>query len=362
MIDLSSFSSMFPSLSSIFADQGSPRVPVQRPVPEDESEPQSAEDSLELSENARERIPSRLSAATFDTTGDALSVPESIAVADDGTYAPTQTSQRLGMSVGFAFNLNIQRQVTATVQSPQASRSTESGTAARLTALESRSLHYQSIRNETRSELAGGFTESRSIQTELFYSRTRELSLSLPAGRAEQFDETRSQVSRSFKLDISMDFSFLGQFSRQSNSISSLDDDLFGKYLDNTSGLSGHGGEAVQSFFDDVDRILEDSEAFVVSSLSSFFDQVADQFGLSTEEAASLEKMVVEEIASFFDDVDSFLSESRNFLAGPAAAPQLPAEPVAEPVDEPVDSPAVETPAVETADPEAEEDPASLLA
>ena len=98
-----------------------------------------------------------------------------------------------------------------------------------------------------------------------------------------------------------------------------------------------------------MDRILEDSEAFVVSSLSSFFDQVADQFGLSTEEAASLEKMVVEEIASFFDDVDSFLSESRGFIAGPTAAPQLPDEPA-------------EPPVVESADPEAEEDPASLLA
>jgi hypothetical protein len=353
MIDLSSFFSVFPSLSSLFADQGYPRVPVQRPVPENESEPQAAEDSLELSENARERIPSRLSAASFDTTGNALSLPELIGVADDGTYAPTQTSQRLGMSIGFAFNLNIQRQVTTTVQSPQAARSEESGTAARLTALESRSLHYQSIRNETRSELAGGFTESRSIQTELFYSRTRELSLSLPAGRAEQFDETRVQVSRLYKMDISIDFSFLGQFSRQSDSISSLNDDLFSKYIDNTSGLSGQGGEAVQSFFDDVDRILDKSEGFVVSSLSSFFEQIADQFGLSSEEAASLEKMVVEEVASFFNDVDSFLSESRDFLAEPAAAPQLPTGPVDEPVD---------TPAVETVDPEADEDPASLLA
>ena len=154
-------------------------------------------------------------------------------------------------------------------------------------------------------------------------------------------------------MDISIDFSFLGQFSRQSDSISSLNDDLFRKYIDNTSGLSRQGGEAVQSFFDDVDRILDESEAFVVSSLSSFFEQIADQFGLSSEEAASLEKMVIEEVASFFNDVDSFLSESRDFLPGPAAAPQLPTGPADEPVD---------TPAVETVDPEADEDPASLLA
>ena len=348
MIDLSSFSSMFPSLSSLFAYQRSPLRPVQKPVQEEAEDP-AEQDRVELSENARERIPSGLGAASFDTAGDALTVPESIAVADDGTYAPTQTSQRLGISVGFAFNLNIQRQVTATIQSPRETRTPESGAAVRLTALESRSLHYQSIRSESRSELAEGYSESRSVQTELFYSRSRELSLSLPAGRAEQFEETRAQVSRSFKLNISMDFSFLGQFSRLSESISSLDDDLFGKYLENTSGLSGHGGEAVQSFFDDVDRILDESEAFVVSSLSSFFDQVADQFGLSSEEAASLEKMVVEENASFFDDVDSFLSESRDFLAAPNASPALPEEPL-------------DPPAVESADPEVEEDPASLLA
>ena len=123
---------------------------------------------------------------------------------------------------------------------------------------------------------AGGYAESGSLQTELIYSRSREISLNLPASRAEQFDQTATRVSRSFQLRISMDFSSLGLFTQQSNSISSLDDDLFGQYLDDTGGLADRPSDALQSFFDDEDRILADSEAHVVESLGAFFDQVAE--------------------------------------------------------------------------------------
>jgi hypothetical protein len=52
-------------------------------------------------------------------------------------------------------------------------------------------------------------------------------------------------------------------------------------------------------------QILEGSEVFVVSSLSSFFDQVASSFGLSTEETAMLEDLVMNEVTSFLNEVDS---------------------------------------------------------
>jgi hypothetical protein len=360
---------MFPSLTSIF---GQPRAAAlssnSTPEPEDVSQDPVEQDSVELSEGARRSIPSGVTASTFDAPG----VPKPpIAVADDGTYAPSQAIKRLGVAASFSFNMNIQRQVTTVAHAPQQIERQQSGSAARLTALESRSLHYQSVLQESRSSLAGGFSESRSVQTELFYSRTRELAMSLPAGRSGQLEQTSAQVSRTFELNISMDFSFLGQFTTQSNTISSLDDSLFGQYLDNTSGLAGQSdrsGQALQSFFDDVSRILDESEAFVVSSLSSFFDQVASSFGLSNEEAVSLEAMVMDEVASFFNDVESFLSESRSFLAPPAAQ-ALPAEiPAAETVaaeTEAIESPeesepvlAIEPPTIDTE----EEDPAAVLA
>lgn len=344
MIDPSSFSSLFPSLSSFFGQQGLATPPL---VPRSPEEPvsdagtgPSDQDSVELSNPARIPIPSGKSSESFDAPGQ----PEPIAVAEDGTYAPSvQTTQRLGVSFSFEFNLSIQRQVTAIAREPQAIDRAVPTSAARLSAMESRSLYYQSILNESRGLVAGGYAESRTIQTELFYSRTRELSLSLPASHAEQFDQTRAQVTRSFQLDISLDFSFLGQFSRQSETISSLDDDLFGRYLDNTGGLAKHSSDALQSFFDDVDRILEDSEAFVTSSLASFFDLVAERFGLSPEGAEMLEAMVMDEVAAFFDDIDSFLSDARAAFAAPAEPP-VPVE--------------ASTPSGEIAK---EEDPAALL-
>lgn len=318
MIDLSSFSSLFPSLGSFFGP-GGPLAPP--PAPEPDTQDAAAEqDSLELSDPASRSIPSALSSASFDTPVE----PDPIAVADDGTYAPSvQSTRQLSVSSAFAFNFSFQREVTATVREPAAREVTASE--ARLSALESRSLFYQSTMNESRGRVAGGYAESRTLQTELFYSRTRELSLSLPASSSDRFDEASAQVSRTFQLNISLDFSFLGQFTRQSESISSIDDALFGRYLDNTSGLSRESADAVQSFFDDIDRILDESEAFVASSLESFFDTVADQFGLSAEEAGMLERMVVEEVAAFFEDVDLFLSDARTALTEPAPAPE-PAE------------------------------------
>lgn len=354
MIDLGSFSNMFPSLASLFDQEAlNPFSPAQRPG-ESEAAPEEAEqDSLELSGPARDLIPSGIPGSSFDTPE-----PQPIEVAENGTYAPAaQTSQRMAMSMGFEFNLSIERQFTSVAREPETTTQPYSASSARLSALESRSLYYQSVMNESRGLVAGGYTESRSVQTELFYSRTRELSLNLPAGRAEQFDQTSAQVSRTFQLNISMDFSFLGQFTQQSQTISSLDDDLFGQYLDNTGGLAGRSSDALQSFFDDVDRILDDSEAFVTESLGSFFDQVKEQFGLSAEEAGMLEEMVMSEVASFFDEVDQFLSESRSMLEAP---PEPVAEEAIEAPTEPVAAEAIEAPQPEET--KSEEDPAALLA
>jgi len=351
MIDLSSFSNMFPSLASFFDSEtlnalSSVRPQASQPEPVDEDE---AQDQVELSEPARRLLPAVTPGSSYDSPAPS----EPIAVAEDGTYQPAQTSQRLGMSMGFEFNLSIQRQVTAVTRDAHVDR--PSAAAARLTALKSRSLYYQSSLNESRGLLAGGYTESRSLQTELFYSRTREISLSLPASRSEQFDRTSAQVSRSFQLDISMDFSFLGQFTSQSNTISSLDDDLFGQYLDNTGGLSRH---ALQSFFDDVDQILADSEAFVVESLGSFFGQVAEQFGLTADEAVMLEDTVLNEVASFFDEIGTFLEESNAMLAGPSDVSEQPQVPAT------ASEPASAEPADTAVDPlnDEEEDPAAFLA
>ena len=66
---------------------------------------------------------------------------------------------------------------------------------------------------------------------------------------------------RTFELDISLEASFLSQFVGQSGELSSMDSDLFGKYLDNTDRLAESQG--LQVLFNDVDKILEEAEAMV---------------------------------------------------------------------------------------------------
>ena len=140
-------------------------------------------------------------------------------------------------------------------------------------------------------------------------------------GAAERLESTSQKVVRTFEVDISLEASFLSQFVDQSGEISGMDSDLFGKYLNNTDRLAESDG--MQAFFNDVGKILKEAEAFVQETLGSFFDEVAATFGLTAEEAGSLQSLVSDEVTAFFDEVDQMLGESRHVLTGFEAGPAL---------------------------------------
>ena len=149
---------------------------------------------------------------------------------------------------------------------------------------------------------------------DLFYSRTRELSARLDPELGERVASTGARVARSFEVDISLEVSFLGQFVDQSEEISDLDSGLFEQYLDGTDAAAGQGGGALEGFFDEVGRILEETESMLQDSLSSFFEDVKATFGLSEAEGAVLQDQVSGEVSAFFDEVDAFLDTMRGSL------------------------------------------------
>ena len=217
------------------------------------------------------------------------------------------------MSFGFEFNLSIEKSV-----------STQSvGERSFLKAHESASLFYQSLASSSDGALGSSFGQVRQYQTEQFYSRTRELSSRVEPASGQRLEQTSQKVVRAFEIDISLEFSFLGQFSRQSDTISDLDSGLFNAYLDQTDGFSH--GQDMQNFFNDVDKVLQETEAFVQSTLESFFGDIGTNIGLSSEETGSLRSRVSQEVTAFFNDVDRFLSEAENSLSAfESAADVLP--------------------------------------
>ena len=183
---------------------------------------------------------------------------------------------------------------------------------------------YQSDRLAYREVLGTSFREMRRAQTELYFSRTREMEIRLDPETGERFGETSRRVGRTFEMNISLEVSFLSQFVSQSDQISAMDKGLFEQYLNNTDGLSSRSGESVGAFFDQVGRILEETEGLVRETLAGFFDDVAETFGLSEQEAGVLESIAVNEISSFFDDLDGFLGEMRPVDAGEVEQQALP--------------------------------------
>lgn len=321
MMEIPSFSDLFSLLA--------PAPRPQSGLPEGAA-PGAAPQTPQLADTVSfSGLPTDNSAASYgevrQTEGAA---PRTVAMAGDGTYSPTVQMTRMSMSFGFQFNLSIQRQ-TAAIAQP----SPESGGDLASIAREIAARMYQSGQVSYGGNLGSSYMETRRFQTELFFSRTRDLSVRLDPEAAQRLDATSQRVARTFELNISLEVSFLSQFTQQSEGISDLDADLFDRYLHNTDGLFGKSGEAMQAFFNDVGRILEGTEQFALETLGAFLQDTAETMGLTQEEVGVLQDLAVDQITSFFDEIDGFLAEAQAAYGLEAPEPQDElAAPAAEPV------------------------------
>jgi hypothetical protein len=254
---------------------------------------------------------SGLQIASFDRQD-----PSSIAVSPDGIYRPKQVQQQFSSSLNFSFSASLSRATVVQRQNTQGSPSLARE-------MESSQFSYSSQALSARRSVGDSFSEVRRFQTDMSFSRTRTLSQQLSPEMGQKLESTGRQVARQFEIEISLDASFMRQFNTQTEGLST-DENMLGQYLDGTSGLAGQSGQALQAFFDEVDQILADTQSFVTDTMGSFLTDVKAAFGMSTAEADAFNTMVVGEVASFFKDVDAFLSQARSsMLAGPETPPEL---------------------------------------
>jgi hypothetical protein len=250
-----------------------------------------------------------------------------------GVYKPPAAAmrQRTEMAFNFQFSVSMRQETRVLSQRPMAdarptgNERTSADERGRfsMVAREQTSLSYQSLQALYRNTASGTFREVRGFQASMFRSQTRQISARMAPEAGERYDRTARTVSRTFELNIKLEASFLGQFVGQSDQISGMDGNLLEQYLDGTDRSALESGDALQAFFDQVDGMLADSQAFVEQTLSSFFQDAASSLGLTEQEAGALQDLVTSEVTALFDDMDRFLDDARLAMAGPAARPEM---------------------------------------
>lgn len=316
MLDLSRFSDLFSQLTpgfrpgSLFGQRPAPATEPGTPKGSDAPETfEAPKDILDIS-----RLISDQPSASFDRVGaESALPPPPVSVAEDGIYQPTQVQHRLSKSLNFSFSMSLQH--ATVVQRP-----TEPGGAVSR-AMESTKFAYQLQSSSSRREIGSSYSELRQFQSALFYSRNRSLSQTLGPETGQHLESTGRSVARRFEIEISMDFSFLRQYNVQTESLAG-DEDVLTQYLNGVDGLTGRSGEALQAFFDEVDNILANTEAFVQDKLGSFLTDVQAAFGLNNAETNDFVAQVADEVSAFFDEIDSFLTEARGSLSGSTLEPE----------------------------------------
>ena len=349
----------FPDILSLLTRSGA----APRPADPTGAEPEQGQrpvDTLSLSNSpfdgsasSLEELLSQIPTPPGDNSGN-------VALASDGTYSPTvRMSRHFSAAFSFELNLSIRRETTL-----DSAQHLGPGQAA-MRAREATGIAYRSSALASRSNLGGSFVESRKYQTELFYSRTRELSVRLDPAAARDFDSASSSVGRTFELDIKLSVSFLGQFIQQTEGISDLDTGLLRQYLGSTDALAGPSGTELQAFFDDVDRILEGAEQFMTEVLDTFLQQASDTFDLTQQETDALQQLVSGQVSDFLDEIDGFLVDARAALTGLErdSAPSLPEtalQPTAESLPEPAPPPTPDSQAASIEEPTEAANPAEV--
>ena len=302
MLDITRFSNLFSSLGSGFSTGLNPSSYQPSAPPVSKFADTVPQDVLDINS-----VGSNQASGSFDQ----VSKQSPVAVTNTGIYRPTQVQHQLSTSLNFSFNLSLNR--ATAIQRPVDTWDMQSG--------ETKQLSYQELLAAKRDQ-SGSYQEVRRFQTDLFFKRTRSLSQHLSSETGQHLESTGQQVSRRFEFEISLDFSFLKQFNVQSETLAQNEDTL-DQYLNGVDGLAASGA-ALQSFFDEVDRILADTEGFVQDTLGDFLNDVKAAFGVTDQEAVDFTAMVADEITSFFNDVDEFLQGSRQTFMAPSLFPTQP--------------------------------------
>jgi hypothetical protein len=183
-----------------------------------------------------------------------------------------------------------------------------------------------------RAVVLSAFRDLRQTQVRSFLQHNQQVASRHPEPTAGQVRRAGQSVARAFRVDFSLDVSFLQQFARQSQSLSEYGERAFGTYLDVSATLSLESPEQAQAFFDRVDQLLAGAEEGLKGAIPAFLQDMAQQLGLGDREVEALGGLLGDRVDAFFARAAEVLGRAEAQLAGAGAPLPVEATASAEPV------------------------------
>ena len=115
-----------------------------------------------------------------------------------------------------------------------------------------------------------------------------------------------------FSLDSRFDMSYLNRFNVQTRQVADQKPEAVNSYINSAGDLAASGSaEMMGAFFDAVGQYLNDTESKLIANATDAFDRAAAELGFEGSLVDAAKDQLVGSIESFFDRVDSAVTDLR---------------------------------------------------
>ena len=157
--------------------------------------------------------------------------------------------------------------------------------------------------------ITSGANKKRVQHIQYFYRQTEKISYSINREFNSDFLRVRDKIKAKYLYDLSIDFSFLTKFVKQSNILSNQNKDIFPDYLNITDKLINKSLKIADEFFDRVDDVLENAMERFGTTISAFLAKLKTGFGLNDEQLNKLKDNIIGEVGGFFDRLSGYFKK-----------------------------------------------------
>ncbi|HUV29592.1 MAG TPA: hypothetical protein VMY05_00685 [Acidobacteriota bacterium] len=166
-----------------------------------------------------------------------------------------------------------------------------------------------------KSKQAGSLqVRDRDFALQSFYREAVKVRRSIDVKEHGHHQRTVNKFALRFHVDNRFSFAFADRFHAQTRRVAAQCPDHMGSYLDTAGGVALQGtSEMMATFFDTVDGYLSETEENLLRSIVASFDAAAEELGFAGAHVDLVREQLTESIETFFDRVGSVLDavESR---------------------------------------------------
>ena len=187
--------------------------------------------------------------------------------------------------------------------------------------------------------------KSREYEANLFYKESLKSKYSEKQVVADGFIRTSRKLAMRYTQDFSFNFKSLQMFNSQAAALTETGE--ADQYVNTTESLVDNQqvtGDMIGQFFDSVEGYINGMESALIDNVNEFFDNLAGQMGISSDQLSFTRDTIINGIESFFDKVDQAVTNATSrYLPPPTENTEPAAIPDSDVVD--VEEPSEQVPA-----------------